>query len=73
LIQLRTADHSAEDQEALFLKAKMEHDDFHFAQDLAKEGNPRSVISVTKNTTPKPAKKRKLSPDPKGIERFFRK
>jgi DNA polymerase eta len=73
LIELQTADHSAEDQEGLLLKAKMEHDDFHFAQDLAKEGNSRSVISVTKKTTPKPAKKRKLSPEPNGIQRFFRK
>lgn len=73
LIQLQTADHSDEDQEDLFLKAKVEHDDFHFAQDLAKEGKPRSIISVSKKTTPKPTKKRKLSPEPKGIERFFRK
>jgi len=73
LIQLQTVDHSSEDQEGLFLKAKVEHDDFHFAQDLAKEGNPRSIISVSKKTTPKPTKKRKLSPEPKGIERFFRK
>ena len=73
LIQLQTADHSVEDQEGLFLKAKVEHDDFHFAQDLAKEGNPRSIISVSQKMTPKPAKKRKLSPEPKGIERFFRK
>jgi len=73
LIKLHTADHATEDQQSLFAKAKMEHDDFHFAQDLAKEGNPRSVISVSKKMTPKPAKKRKLSPEPKGLERFFRK
>ncbi|KIM40011.1 hypothetical protein M413DRAFT_415219 [Hebeloma cylindrosporum] len=72
LIQVQPTDHSAEDQASLFVKAKMEHDDFHFAQDLAKEGNSR-VISVSQKTTPKLAKKRKLTPEPKGIEKFFRK
>jgi DNA polymerase eta len=77
-IRLPTADHSSEDQEKLILKVKMEHDDFHFAQDLAKEGNFRSIISVSEITqvkakATKPAKKRKPSPEPKGIEKFFRK
>ncbi|KDR78895.1 hypothetical protein GALMADRAFT_224148 [Galerina marginata CBS 339.88] len=55
-------------------KAKMEHDDFHFAQDLANQGKPRSVISVSEKARKTSSKKRKSAPEePKGIEKFFRK
>ncbi|KAH9481674.1 N-acetyltransferase eso1 [Psilocybe cubensis] len=58
-------------------RLKMEHDDFHFAQDLADESTPRSVITVTeKKTEKKPSssnKKRKTAAGPSGIEKFFRK
>lgn len=54
-------------------KAKLEHEDFHFAQDLANEGNTRSTITVSSKPTTKPPKKRKVAPEPKGIEKFFRK
>ncbi|KAF8968026.1 DNA polymerase eta [Flammula alnicola] len=71
--QLRTAHQSIQDQQGLLLKAKLEHDDFHFAQDLAKQDEPRSVISASKKPTAKATKKRKAPPEPRGIEKFFRK
>jgi DNA polymerase eta len=43
-------------------KAKLEHEDFHFAQDLASEGKSRSVISVSakpSGTVSSSAKRRK--------------
>jgi len=62
-----------EDQDAELAKAKMEHNDYHFAQNLAAEGPSRSVISTSKPATSKPSKRRKGSTEPKGIENFFRK
>ena len=56
-------------------KVKSEHEDFHFAQDLANEGKPRSVISVTSKSprvAPSAAKRRKPPSEPNGIEKFFR-
>lgn len=53
---------------------RMEHEDFHFAQELAKdsarESKPRDR-SPKKGTTHKSAKRRRV--EPKGIERFFSK
>ena len=63
---------SWDDQETELTKAKMEHSDYHFAQDLAAEGPPRSVISASKPNS-KPSKRPKTSTEPKGIEKFFRK
>ena len=57
-------------------KAKLEHEDFHFAQDLANEGKPRSVISISSDPSgiaPSSAKKRKPPSNANGIEKFFRK
>lgn len=59
-------------------RVKLEHEDYHFAQDLANEGRPRSRISVSKpqNTTPASAytpKKQRSAFNPGGIEKFFRK
>ncbi|KAF9561965.1 DNA/RNA polymerase [Agrocybe pediades] len=65
-----TGDHS---NHVRLAKARMEHDDFHFAQDLAKEGSSSSTITVSSKPTTKPSKKRKTAPEPKGIEKFFRK
>ncbi|KAF8199658.1 hypothetical protein BJ912DRAFT_1020231 [Pholiota molesta] len=59
-------------QEDILMKAKMEHDDFHFAQDLAHDGQPQTTSSEPKAKS-KPMKKRKVPPEPKGIEKFFRK
>ena len=81
--KLRLTDQTSGDQEELLMKAKLEHDDYHFAQDLARESGPaRSAITAASKppskTKPKPkpptAKKRKPAPpEPKGIEKFFRK
>ena len=57
---------SLDDREAELAKAKMEHSDYHFAQDLAAEGPSRSAKSI-------PSKRSKRSTEPKGIEKFFRK
>ena len=66
---------SLDDQETELAKAKMEHSDYHFAQDLTAEGPIRSVISASKSATSilKPSKRPKRSTEPKGIEKFFRK
>ena len=61
---------SLDDQETELSKAKMEHSDYHFAQDLTAEGPSRSVISASNLKT---SKRPKRSTEPKGIERFFRK
>jgi DNA polymerase eta len=56
-------------------KVKLEHEDFHFAQDLANEGRSRSVISVSSKLSPSSsssAKRRKPRSDSRGIEKFFR-
>ena len=64
---------SMDDQETELAKAKMEHSDYHFAQDLTAEGP--SVTSAFKPATSnsKTSKKPKRSTEPKGIEKFFRK
>lgn len=68
-----TTNQSIEDQETELAKAKMEHSDYHFAQDLTAEGP--SVISASKPVTSnsKTSKRPKRSTEPKGIEKFFRK
>ncbi len=51
---------------------RMEHEDFHFAQELAKDSERASKPrdrSPKKGTTHKSAKRRRI--EPKGIERFF--
>ncbi|PPQ98750.1 eta DNA polymerase [Panaeolus cyanescens] len=57
-------------------KLQMEHEDFHFAQDLSREGATIKVTSALSKPAPKPvtkpAKKRKVT-EPSGIEKFFRK
>ena len=64
---------SLDDQETELTKAKMEHSDYHFAQDLNAES--LSVISAPKPATSnsKTSKRPKRSTEPKGIEKFFRK
>lgn len=57
-------------------KAKLEHEDFHFAQDLANEGKLDPVISSKSSRLPSgssSAKRRKPPSKPNGIEKFFRK
>lgn len=62
-----------DDQQAIVLKTRVEHEDLHFAQDLAQESEGRTIIAVSPRAKPKPAKRRKPQPEPKGIEKFFRK
>ncbi|KAJ3516139.1 hypothetical protein NLJ89_g1316 [Agrocybe chaxingu] len=68
-------DEGSEDQ--LLAKVQGEHEDFHFAQDLANEGKPHSIITASQRaeaaTASKPRKKQKPPPEPRGIEKFFRK
>lgn len=66
---------SLNDPEAELAKVKMEHSDYHFAQDLAAEGPSHSAMSTFKPATsnPKPSKKPKGSIKSRGIEKFFRK
>lgn len=47
---------------------RVEHEDFHFAQDLAKGSPNASPIKTSKNKRSKTTKKRK---EPQGIEKFF--
>lgn len=49
---------------------RSEHNDFHFAQDLAKEPNEAALIlsGPTMRSSPKKKKRRK---EPQGIEKFF--
>lgn len=55
-------------------RAKLEHDDYHFAQDLAKQSSLPAPKSSSNNPTLRTTKKRKAeSPATKGIEKFFRK
>ncbi|CAL1716039.1 unnamed protein product [Somion occarium] len=70
--------HSLDDdikQEAL-ASLRVEHDDFHFAQDLAKESHsdsPKRAIRPQSSTssTAKPPPKKKRKSQEKGIARFF--
>jgi DNA polymerase eta len=71
-ITVPTIEYPNGNQEDILMKAKMEHDDFHFAQDLAHDDQPQTTSSESK-TKSKPMKKRKVPPEPKGIEKFFRK
>ncbi|CAA7266911.1 unnamed protein product [Cyclocybe aegerita] len=78
--QVPAVDHDEEDEggeDQLLAKVKSEHEDFHFAQDLANEGQSHSIITASKRaeatTTSKPRKKQKPPPEPRGIEKFFRK
>ncbi|KJA26357.1 hypothetical protein HYPSUDRAFT_133157 [Hypholoma sublateritium FD-334 SS-4] len=68
-----TVEGSGDDQQDILLKVKTEHDDFHFAQDLARQSGQRTAITVSPKTKAKPTKRRKVQPEPKGIEKFFRK
>lgn len=74
-ITIPTIEYSNSNQDDILMKAKMEHDDFHFAQDLAQDDQPRTIIAASSEskTKSKPIKKRKALPEPKGIEKFFRK
>ena len=74
IFQHSSTNQSLEDQETELAKAKMEHSDYHFAQDLTAEAS-RSVISASKPATSnsKTNKRPKRSIEPKGIEKFFRK
>jgi DNA polymerase eta len=75
IFQHSSTNQSLDDQETELAKAKMEHSDYHFAQDLTAEGPSRFVISASKPATsnPKPSKRSKRLTEPKGIEKFFRK
>lgn len=63
----------AEDEvQAHLAKLQMEHEDFHFAQDLSREGAATfKVASTAQKPAAKQTKKRKV--EPTGIEKFFRK
>jgi len=71
---------SSVDESALLLSnLKQEHDDFHFAQDLAKEsgGSSSYTSRPRRSESPPPPKKQKSKkkrkdPPSKGIEQFFR-
>lgn len=73
IFQHSSTNQSLDDQETELAKAKMEHSDYHFAQDLTAESP--SVISSSKPATSnlKTSKRPKRSTEPKGIEKFFRK
>ncbi|KAK0223092.1 hypothetical protein IW262DRAFT_1458102 [Armillaria fumosa] len=63
----KTASVSEEDQASLLATIRMEHSDWHFAQDLAKDPGNQSHVSLKE-----PAKKKKRRKEsPKGIEKFF--
>ncbi|PBK75521.1 DNA/RNA polymerase [Armillaria solidipes] len=62
-----TASVSAEDQADLLATIRMEHSDWHFAQDLAKD--PGNQLRVSLKEPAKKKKRRKESPT--GIEKFF--
>jgi DNA polymerase eta len=75
IFQHSSTNQSLDDQETELAKAKMEHSDYHFAQDLTAEGPSHSVLSSSKPAASnlKPSKRPKRSEEPKGIEKFFRK
>ena len=75
IFQHSSTNQSLDDQETELAKAKMEHSDYHFAQDLTAEGLSDSIISAPKPATSnlKQSKRPKRSTEPKGIEIFFRK
>ncbi|KAG6817165.1 hypothetical protein H0H87_012126 [Tephrocybe sp. NHM501043] len=70
------------DGEERLAALRLEHDDYHFAQDLAKESVSGPVISVPSGSTKKslkplsktsPKKKKRRKEEPaRGIEQFFR-
>ncbi|KAK0450063.1 hypothetical protein EV421DRAFT_1899578 [Armillaria borealis] len=62
-----TASVLEEDQADLLATVRMEHSDWHFAQDLAKD--PGNQLRVSLKEPAKKKKRRKESP--KGIEKFF--
>ena len=72
IFQHTSTNQSLDDQELELARVKMEHSDYHFAQDLTTEA---PVISASKAATSnsKPSKRSKRSTEPKGIEKFFRK
>lgn len=62
---------SSEEVESTLATMKIEHDDFHLAQDLTKELTG-PLTRITSQVSPqRPNKKRKSGPEPKGIEKFF--
>ncbi|KAK0485085.1 hypothetical protein IW261DRAFT_1591324 [Armillaria novae-zelandiae] len=62
-----TASVSEEEHADLLATIRMEHSDWHFAQDLAKDPSNQSRVSLKE-----PAKKKKRRKEsPKGIEKFF--
>ncbi|KAG5653390.1 hypothetical protein H0H81_000777 [Sphagnurus paluster] len=83
-ISLHSPTATSIDQQEQLASLRLEHDDFHFAQELAKEsvGGLKPISgSLKKNTTsapsskgsPKKKKRRKDSGSSAGIEKFFRK
>ncbi|KAG6328300.1 hypothetical protein ID866_10789 [Astraeus odoratus] len=68
------ADWSEEQRISALAILRQEHEDFHFAQDLANESGP--VIKPSSSSKPtskssKPTSKRGRETEPKGIEKFF--
>ena len=62
------------DSEAVLAALRLEHDDYHFAQDLAKElPDNTHVLSGPSKVSPKKkdVKKRRKGPQSGGIEKFF--
>ncbi|KAG8213054.1 hypothetical protein J3R82DRAFT_11446 [Butyriboletus roseoflavus] len=58
-------EHDQVDRAAALAKLRMEHDDFHFAQDLTDGSDARAP------SEPKPRSKRKKITEPKGIAKFL--
>ncbi|KAK0469917.1 uncharacterized protein EV420DRAFT_1634321 [Desarmillaria tabescens] len=62
-----TASASEEDQADLLATIRMEHSDWHFAQDLAKDPGNQLRVSLKEPAM----KKKRRKESPKGIEKFF--
>ncbi|RDB26370.1 N-acetyltransferase eso1 [Hypsizygus marmoreus] len=70
-ISLPSLPTSSLEEEAQLVALRQEHDDFHFAQELAKE-SPEDLQSVSTPVKGYPKKKkRRKEPMPLGIEKFF--
>ncbi|KII89760.1 hypothetical protein PLICRDRAFT_174599 [Plicaturopsis crispa FD-325 SS-3] len=69
-LRLAEEDVGAEDRTACLAKLRAEHDDFHFARELARA--PDSSSSASNRAPQHPArKKKKKAQEPKGIAKFF--
>ncbi|KAH7927955.1 DNA/RNA polymerase [Leucogyrophana mollusca] len=69
-IELRDTQIEGGDRAEALAALRLEHNDFHFAQDLASASEP--PVSIT-SPAPRAAKRKKNAVEPKGIAKFFRK